>query len=535
MSRKSMEGGHINLKSSDFLTNIFSSFNNLHNSDLFTDVTLVTDDNKKIEAHKLILSVGSEYFRDILSDKSHPHPMLCLDGVSSEDLACIIKYLYVGEVSVPQSSLQKFVRIANKFKCLGLNDYGPQGSEREEGECENFGNESSYIFENDHKTELVDKNSELEVKDNEPEDIEAEAEITNESLTNLIEEKKKSSFPECRIDGKPISKDHLSKVLKEHYHYNHDRFFQCNHCEYSSKYLTNVKEHTQKYIPNFECECDICGKIFQGTQILRNHKRIHNTNSESVMSKFECEYCPNNYVTIQGLNQHQKTVHEGIQYSCNQCEYKSTTEEMLTHHIKTIHEGIRFNCSQCDKKFMKKINLNEHIKTIHEGVRYNCGQCDKKFTRKDKLNTHIKGKHEGIKKLHCDLCEYQTNYQEKFNSHIKSKHEGVRYSCSFCEYQAMHKETLKEHIKAKHEGIRYTCNQCEFQTTSKQALSTHMKAIHEGVRYPCNQCEYQATQQPHLMTHMKSKHQGIKFQCEQCEYQATQKCHLNTHIKNKHI
>ena len=145
-----MEGGHINLKCSDFLANVFSSFNNLHNSDLFTDVTLVSDDNKKIQAHKLVLSAGSEYFRDILSDKSHPHPMLCLEGVSSEDLAYIIKYLYVGEVSVAQSSFQKFLKIGKKLKCFGLIEDGPQVSEMEKRAGENFGNDISYITENEN-------------------------------------------------------------------------------------------------------------------------------------------------------------------------------------------------------------------------------------------------------------------------------------------------------------------------------------------------------------------------------------------------
>ena len=60
--------GEINLKCSDFLTNVFNSFSQLKASDIFTDVTLVSDDNKQIQAHKIILSAGSEYFRDILSD-----------------------------------------------------------------------------------------------------------------------------------------------------------------------------------------------------------------------------------------------------------------------------------------------------------------------------------------------------------------------------------------------------------------------------------------------------------------------------------
>ena len=65
----------------------------------------------QIQAHKIILS-----------DKSHPHPILCLDGISSDDMAWIIQYLYVGEVSVPQSSLPKFLKVAKKLKCFGLNE-----------------------------------------------------------------------------------------------------------------------------------------------------------------------------------------------------------------------------------------------------------------------------------------------------------------------------------------------------------------------------------------------------------------------------
>ena len=38
-------------------------------------------------------------------------------------------------------------------------------------------------------------------------------------------------------------------------------------------------EHTQRHIPNLEFDCDICGKIFQGTNQLRVHKwRWHTEN-----------------------------------------------------------------------------------------------------------------------------------------------------------------------------------------------------------------------------------------------------------------
>ena len=116
------------------MANVLNSFKTLHCSELFTDFTLLSDDNKQIHAHKLILSAGSLYFRDILSDESHEQPMLRLQDVSYENLDRIIEYLYVGEVSVPQSSLQKFLRIANKLMCFGLKEEEPQGSVLDEVE-----------------------------------------------------------------------------------------------------------------------------------------------------------------------------------------------------------------------------------------------------------------------------------------------------------------------------------------------------------------------------------------------------------------
>ena len=148
-----MNEKQINFGCSDFLANVYRSFNALQGCDLFTDVTLVSNDNKKIQAHKLILSVGSEYFRDILSDKSHHHPMLCLDGVFSDDLEWIIQYLYTGEVSVPQSSLQKFLSIANKLKCFGLIEVDHHGTEMKQTESE-FPNNEIHPTTNNEKKDI---------------------------------------------------------------------------------------------------------------------------------------------------------------------------------------------------------------------------------------------------------------------------------------------------------------------------------------------------------------------------------------------
>ena len=54
------------LKWNDFTSNVTSTFKDLHARQDFVDVTLACSDGHKLDAHKVILSSVSTYFRDIL-------------------------------------------------------------------------------------------------------------------------------------------------------------------------------------------------------------------------------------------------------------------------------------------------------------------------------------------------------------------------------------------------------------------------------------------------------------------------------------
>ena len=92
------------LKWNDFQTNISKSFSKLRNEDDFFDVTLVSDDQKQISAHKVVLSASCGYFKNILKQNKHPNPLLCLEGISSTELKDILDYIYHGEVNVNQEA-----------------------------------------------------------------------------------------------------------------------------------------------------------------------------------------------------------------------------------------------------------------------------------------------------------------------------------------------------------------------------------------------------------------------------------------------
>ena len=108
------------LKWNDYNSNISKSFSKLRNEESFYDVTLVSDDQKQISAHKVVLSACSEYFKNILKQNVNPNPLLCLDGISSSEMIAILDYIYCGEVNIYQEDVDRFLNIAERLKLAGL-------------------------------------------------------------------------------------------------------------------------------------------------------------------------------------------------------------------------------------------------------------------------------------------------------------------------------------------------------------------------------------------------------------------------------
>ena len=108
------------LKWNDFQENALKTFSKLRNEDDFFDVTLVADDQKQLMAHKVILSSCSEYFKNILKNNIHSHPIMCLEGINHEDLNRLLDYIYQGEVQIFKDELDRFLKIAQRFKLQGL-------------------------------------------------------------------------------------------------------------------------------------------------------------------------------------------------------------------------------------------------------------------------------------------------------------------------------------------------------------------------------------------------------------------------------
>jgi len=107
------------LRWNDFESNISVAFRELRDDKDFFDVTLACDEDQ-IQAHKVILSACSPFFRSVLRKNPHAHPLLYLKGVKFGDLQSVLNFMYHGEVNVAQEELNSFLAVAEELRVKGL-------------------------------------------------------------------------------------------------------------------------------------------------------------------------------------------------------------------------------------------------------------------------------------------------------------------------------------------------------------------------------------------------------------------------------
>ena len=77
------------LQWNDFQENVKAAFGILRYDKTFTDVTLACEDGEQVEAHKVILASSSPFFQKLLERNKHPHPLVYMKGLNSENLLAI--------------------------------------------------------------------------------------------------------------------------------------------------------------------------------------------------------------------------------------------------------------------------------------------------------------------------------------------------------------------------------------------------------------------------------------------------------------
>ena len=112
-----------NLTWNEFQSTVAYSFMDLRTKDEFLDVTLAIDEDHQCQAHKVILSAASPYFRSVLKRNPAQHPILVMPPkVRYSDLTALLDFIYQGEVKIPTIDLEEFLALAQHLKIKGLTE-----------------------------------------------------------------------------------------------------------------------------------------------------------------------------------------------------------------------------------------------------------------------------------------------------------------------------------------------------------------------------------------------------------------------------
>ena len=116
-----MENEKFCLRWNDFESNISVAFREIREEKDLLDCTLSCG-SRQIQAHKLILSACSPFFRSILRQNPHQHPQLYLKRVEFTDLQAVLDFMYHGKVNVAQEDLSSFLAVAEDLQVKGLSE-----------------------------------------------------------------------------------------------------------------------------------------------------------------------------------------------------------------------------------------------------------------------------------------------------------------------------------------------------------------------------------------------------------------------------
>jgi len=322
------------LRWNDFESNISVAFRELREEKDFFDVTLACDDSQ-IQAHKVILSACSPFFRNVLRKNPHQHPLLYLKGVKYKELLSVLNFMYMGEVNVAQEELNSFLAVAEDLRVKGLTQNNSESGDKAKSESTKTSARSREPPERDPgpppkrvrpvpsapPTPVQTNNRPAPADTYEDDDIQEVVPVKSEprdvstpstamATSNQTEEYQDNSLVEPgqgqvaleesyqddsydygnyeegyddgsgMIDpntGMPIAagadgnKDLVESRMKRWKNEGKLSFWSCTDCDYSSRRNSDVFKHVERVHLDLDYSCPICPNLYKCKADLRGH------------------------------------------------------------------------------------------------------------------------------------------------------------------------------------------------------------------------------------------------------------------------
>ena len=265
------------LQRDDFNEDVSIAFETLRNEKDFTDVTLVCEDGKQVEAHKVILASSSPFFKNLLNRNKHSHPLIYMRGVGSDTLEAIMDFLYFGKANVFQENLDLFLAIGKDLQLKGLTETEDAAEEIKQETFEKYEGERENPLsrqETDTSVSAALPGSNFEIFASKSDLSDGPVSQTQVSQTQTLVSQTQTQFPSLQdIDKKCKSlMEKTSTKLP-----NGNLLYKCKACG-KVAIRTQMKNHIEEnHLEGEFLPCNLCEQTFNSGDLLakhfhRNHK-----------------------------------------------------------------------------------------------------------------------------------------------------------------------------------------------------------------------------------------------------------------------
>ena len=284
------------VKQKDFDLCKEDSLKDMLNQKLFTDVTLACNDDKQVDAHRIILSSQSSFFRRILKVNDRRDILIYLPSVSSCELEIILEFVYSGQMEISEQDVDKFIMFGKMFEIKSLMDL-----------------EMNHASDPDFASKIIETG------------YEGHGLLINKSLLKRLPNGK---FPCGQCDYQSVRKI----GVKRHEDAVHLGIkYDCNECPKAYSNQDELKLHKKSAHEGVFYQCEQCNKTFPQHKTLLLHEREH----QGIVTK--CTQCEKSFNNVTALNYHINKQHEGLKYVCDLCNFKTKKIFRFKEHKGTVH------------------------------------------------------------------------------------------------------------------------------------------------------------------------------------------------------
>ena len=183
--------------------------------------------------------------------------------------------------------------------------------------------------------------------------------------------------------------------------------------------IGKMKQESNGISDDLERECKICGKQFKTVQGLN----IHRTKLHKDFLEFKDK--------------------EKAEGNCDKCKFVFANQKELKKHATNCgKDRMNFGCNVYGENFQDSDGLDTHDKSVHNKKGYKCDYCDVMMeAASDEEAICVMQKHHEVctckskvsdirHKFTCDLCDYSSISDDTFKRHKREMHDSTTKSTS---------------------------------------------------------------------------------------------------------